>query len=134
MRADYTPSRKEQIEESFRAGYPLLDLPPEAWPGYMAPILRGSYESSGELEIAPAMFGMVPHWAEHKLARQTYNARAETVASKPSFRSAWKRSSSASSRLPISLSPTMKPTSPCADGGPVVLAGACMSAEQGGLF
>ncbi|MDN2701194.1 SOS response-associated peptidase family protein [Janthinobacterium sp. SUN100] len=57
----------------------------------MAPILRGSHEAPGELEIAPAMFGMVPHWADHKLARQTYNARTEAVARKPSFRSAWKR-------------------------------------------
>jgi putative SOS response-associated peptidase YedK len=37
------------------------------------------------------MFGMVPHWADLKLARQTYNARTETVASKPSFRNAYKR-------------------------------------------
>lgn len=72
MCADYTPSRKEQIEESFRAGYPLLDLPPDAWPGYMASILRGSHEVPGELEIAPSMFGMVPHRADHKLARQTW--------------------------------------------------------------
>ena len=72
MCADYTPSRKEQIEESFRAGYPLLDLPPDAWPGYMTSILRGSHEVPGELEIAPSMFGMVPHRADHKLARQTW--------------------------------------------------------------
>lgn len=90
MCADYTPSRKEQIEKSFRAGYPLLNLPPEAWPGYMAPIVRGYHEVPGDLEMTPVMFGMVPHWADHKLARQTYNARTETVASKPSFRSAWK--------------------------------------------
>ena len=57
----------------------------------MAPILRSSHEVPGKLEIAPAMFGMVPHWADHKLARQTYNACTETVASKPSFRDAWKR-------------------------------------------
>ena len=60
MCADYPPSRKEQIEESFRTGYPLLDLPPEAWPGYMAPILRGSHEATSELEIAPALFGTLP--------------------------------------------------------------------------
>jgi putative SOS response-associated peptidase YedK len=36
------------------------------------------------------MFGMVPHWADTKLARQTYNARTETVATKPSFRNAYK--------------------------------------------
>jgi putative SOS response-associated peptidase YedK len=33
----------------------------------------------------------VPPWADLKLARQTYNARSETVASKPSFRNAWKK-------------------------------------------
>jgi putative SOS response-associated peptidase YedK len=54
-------------------------------------VLRGSHEAPGELEIAPAMFGMVPHWADHKLARQTYNAHTETVARKPSFRRARKR-------------------------------------------
>lgn len=37
------------------------------------------------------MFGMVPHWADPKLARQTYNARTETVASKPFFSNVWKR-------------------------------------------
>jgi putative SOS response-associated peptidase YedK len=38
------------------------------------------------------MFGLVPHWAKEpkKLARNTYNARTETVAEKPSFRSAYK--------------------------------------------
>lgn len=57
----------------------------------MAPILRDSHEAPGELEISPAMFGMVPHWAGHKLARQTYNARTETVGINRSFRRAWKR-------------------------------------------
>lgn len=57
----------------------------------MAPILRGSHEAPGEMEVDPAMFGMVPHWADRKLAHRAYNARSETVASKPSFRSAWKR-------------------------------------------
>ena len=37
------------------------------------------------------MFGMVPHWAKPELARQTYNARAETVSTKPSFRNAYKK-------------------------------------------
>ena len=91
MCADYTPSRREQIAGHFGLHFQQLDLPSEAWPGYMAPILRGSNDVPGELEIAPAMFGMVPHWADLKLARQTYNARTETVASKPSFRNSWKR-------------------------------------------
>ncbi len=37
------------------------------------------------------MFGMVPHWADLKLARQTYNARTETISTKPSFRAAWRQ-------------------------------------------
>jgi hypothetical protein len=36
------------------------------------------------------MFGMVPHWADTRLARQTYNARTET-GRKPSFRNARQR-------------------------------------------
>ncbi|TSD71215.1 SOS response-associated peptidase [Janthinobacterium sp. KBS0711] len=91
MCADYTPSRSDQIEQHFAVRSPQFDLPPEAWPGYMAPIIRASHEVPGELEVAPACFGMVPHWADMKLARQTYNARTETVAQKPSFRNAWKR-------------------------------------------
>lgn len=87
----YTPSRKGPIEGRFDARPPQLHLPPDAWPSYIAPILRGSLEAPGELEVAPAMFGLVPQWADHKLACQTYNARTETMVSKPSFRSAWKR-------------------------------------------
>jgi len=57
----------------------------------MAPILRQAHDAPGQIEYAPACYGMVPHWADIKLARQTYNARTETVASKPSFRNAWKK-------------------------------------------
>ncbi len=36
-------------------------------------------------------FGLIPGWSKDtKIARRTYNARSETVAEKPSFRSAWK--------------------------------------------
>ena len=38
----------------------------------------------------PAAFGLIPSWAKDmKIVRSTYNARAETVGEKPSFRSAW---------------------------------------------
>ena len=59
---------------------------PEVYPGQVAPILT----SSDPNRIHLACFGLVPHWAQPKLARMTYNARSETVASKPSFRSAWR--------------------------------------------
>ncbi len=42
-------------------------------------------------EARVGLFGLLPHWAnDTKLTKSTYNARAETVASKPAFRDAWK--------------------------------------------
>ena len=98
MCANYTPTRLTAISEHRSLERALFDLPlapfdypPEAFPGYRAPILREAHDQAGTIEVVPAMFGMVPHWADAKLARQTYNARTETVATKPSFRNAWKR-------------------------------------------
>ena len=48
-------------------------------------------EESFERQHDYGMFGLVPAWANVKLARSTYNARIETVSTKPSFRAAWKR-------------------------------------------
>jgi putative SOS response-associated peptidase YedK len=74
-----------------------LDLIPEGgkfdlWPGYMGPFIRKQDKaetSSSELLIGS--FGLIPHWAsDTKIARNTFNARSETVAEKPSFRDSWK--------------------------------------------
>ncbi len=81
------------------------------------------------MEIAPAMFGMAPHWADVKLARQTYNARTETVGSKPSFRSAWKRKQFCIIPAANFFEPNYETGKPVrwrierADGGPVAIAG-----------
>jgi hypothetical protein len=38
------------------------------------------------------LFGLVPRWAaDATITRYTYNARSESVASKPIFREAWRR-------------------------------------------
>ena len=58
----------------------------EVYPGQVAPVIT----SADPNQIYLACFGLVPHWAQPKLARMTYNARSETVASKPSFRTAWR--------------------------------------------
>lgn len=91
MCANYTPSKREAFSHHYGLDRAIFDYPPESFPGYLAPILRESRETVGEIECIDAMFGMVPHWADTKLSRQTYNARTETVATKPSFRNAWKR-------------------------------------------
>jgi len=55
----------------------------------LAPIvLKG--RKSGKTACGLARFGLIPAWAkDEKIGRHTYNARSETVTSKPSFRSAW---------------------------------------------
>jgi putative SOS response-associated peptidase YedK len=66
-----------------------MAIKPETYPGYLAPIMLKKQDGSS-FECLPAMFGMVPHWAEIKHARHTYNSRSETVAVKSTFKNAWK--------------------------------------------
>ena len=69
----------------------------DVWPGYAASFIRRPRESDvgdeavPEREAVSGVFGLIPHWAaDTKIGRQTFNARSETVAVKPSFRDAWK--------------------------------------------
>lgn len=71
----------------------------EVFPGGSAPFIRRPRErASGDdavpdRELVVGRFGLLPHWAkDEKLCKSTYNARSETVASKPAFRDAWNRS------------------------------------------
>ena len=49
-------------------------------------------EAVPEREALPGVFGLIPHWAKDtKITKNTYNARSETVADKPSYRDAWKK-------------------------------------------
>jgi putative SOS response-associated peptidase YedK len=60
-------------------------------PTQRVPIIRVS-PSSGQREMAPARWGLVPSWAKDvSIGKRLINARAESVASKPSFRAAFKR-------------------------------------------
>lgn len=69
----------------------------DVWPGYAASFIRRPREADVGDEAVPerkalsGVFGLIPHWAaDTKIGRQTFNARSETVAAKPSFRDAWK--------------------------------------------
>lgn len=69
----------------------------DVWPGYAAAFIRRPREADVGDEAVPereslsGLFGLIPHWAaDAKIGRQTFNARSETVAVKPSFRDAWK--------------------------------------------
>lgn len=69
----------------------------DVWPCYPATFIRRPRaadvgdEAVPEREALPGLFGLLPHWAtDTNIGRRTYNARSETVATKPSFRDAWK--------------------------------------------
>jgi putative SOS response-associated peptidase YedK len=51
-------------------------------------------ERGGKRELVPMRWGLVPSWWKKTLKElpSTFNARAETVAAKPMFRAAFKRS------------------------------------------
>ena len=73
------------------------DWAEEVFPGHSAPIVSRGVAGQGATPpvCALARFGLVPRWsrdAQHgaELGRRTYNARSETVAQKPSYRSPWR--------------------------------------------
>src|SRR5215471_3842270 len=57
-------------------------------PTQTVPIVRPTLEGDGR-ELALVRWGLVPHWADDpKMGSGLINARAESVATKPAFRSA----------------------------------------------
>lgn len=94
MCANYQPAHKDKLANHFGVNPREYVFKQEAYPGDFAPMIRLSpYRPElDQLEVVSAMFGMVPQWSDDtKIARQTYNSRSETSATKPSFRHAWKK-------------------------------------------
>ncbi len=96
--------------------------------GPMTRIVGVREDHDGTRTLGAYRWGLVPGWAKEPAAlRATFNARAETVATKPTFRSAFKRSRIL---VPVDLFYEWKAGTPKqpfafrrADGEPVVLAG-----------
>lgn len=57
-------------------------------PTQVVPIIRGDGRM---ISLDPARWGLFPHWKKDDSGPPLFNARAETVASKPSFRDAYKQ-------------------------------------------
>ena len=56
------------------------------------PMLVATYAKDGDRVSEIMRWGLVPWWAEDiKVGYSTFNARADSVATKPAFRDAWKR-------------------------------------------
>jgi len=63
----------------------------EIWPTGYAPFIRLAEDGSGNRVLDSGHFGLLPAFAkEVAFGRKTYNARSETVHSKPSFRDSWR--------------------------------------------
>ncbi len=90
----YRRSDKQQIAEAFRLGLPTtFEILPSynVAPQSLQPVVRVNDET-GERELAEMRWGLVPFWAkDSKIAYSTINAKAETLATSPAYREAWKR-------------------------------------------
>lgn len=93
------PKERARLTRRFKVQAPLDLGKADVWPGYEAAFIRRPREAAmdtgddavPEREALTGKFGLIPHWAkDDKIGRQTFNARSETVDSKPSFRDAWK--------------------------------------------
>lgn len=94
MCVNFTPANPTALQRmTCRA--PAVDYAPETFPGYAAPIIRGGgaeTDGQSELHVSLAAFGLIPSWSKDRLiGRSTYNARSETVAEKPAYRTAWRK-------------------------------------------
>jgi putative SOS response-associated peptidase YedK len=96
MCSHYEAPTSQQLQDAFGV-VPEGPTQTELWPTYIGPFIRLPIASDPHDEAAPefealaGMFGLLPFWSKDtKLARRTYNARSETAAEKPSFRSAWR--------------------------------------------
>jgi putative SOS response-associated peptidase YedK len=88
---NFTPTKRNQwVKKTLGVDLPS-DYPEETYPGYVAPLVVKSRQSE-RVACGLARFGLIPGWAkDDKISRHTYNARSETVAEKPSYRTAWRQ-------------------------------------------
>jgi len=91
-----TVSKPERLKSAFQVDMPE-GAKADVWPGYTGLFIRHPKEAMQGEDVAPwreamvGSFGLIPHWAKDTtMARHTYNARSETVATKPSYRDAWR--------------------------------------------
>ena len=95
MCTQFTPTRNDRwVHEHLGVHLPTQPYPQETFPGYAAPIVLLNEQQ--QITCTLARFGLIPHWAKDaddaaRIRRKTYNARSETVAQKPSYRTAWRK-------------------------------------------
>jgi putative SOS response-associated peptidase YedK len=69
---------------------PLIEPRYNIAPTQFVPVVR--LDAQHARQLAMLYWGLVPHWAREKsIGARMINARAETLAEKPSFRTAWRK-------------------------------------------
>jgi putative SOS response-associated peptidase YedK len=88
--ANFTPVR--ELARMFRAEIPAFDLDPRYNVAPSSPVLACRAVPDGSRELVLLAWGLIPYWAEDpKAGYRMINARAETAAVKPAFRTALRR-------------------------------------------
>lgn len=89
MCVNYTPAGRDAIRDMFGIEVPELNLRPEIWQDYIAPIVLRP--DDGPAYCAPASYGFVPqkHRPPGVTKLTTMNARAETIGSLRSYKQGW---------------------------------------------
>jgi putative SOS response-associated peptidase YedK len=89
----FQTSPPKRLAELFGTVNPLVNAPPRYNAAPTDMLLTVRYNPrTGERALDPLRWGLVPHWAaDAKIGASLTNARAETVAVKPSFRDAFAR-------------------------------------------
>ncbi len=81
--------RLPRIENALGVALPALRPRYNVAPTQTVPIVRAT--EAGSYELAEARWGLIPTWSkEPRTAYATFNARVETVATKPAFRAAYR--------------------------------------------
>ena len=85
-----TPAHADWVQKHFQCEIPYSSWREESYPMYSSPFI---WLEDNQARCELASFGLVPGWAADRprFGTRTYNARSETIAEKPSYRSAWKR-------------------------------------------
>jgi putative SOS response-associated peptidase YedK len=85
-----TPIHNDWVKTHFQCELPSIDWREEIYPSYLSPII---WLDGDQPRCELAHFGLIPAWAADrpKFGLNTYNARAETIAEKPSYRNAWNK-------------------------------------------
>ncbi|QNK67821.1 SOS response-associated peptidase [Variovorax sp. PAMC26660] len=86
-----TVSRADRLLSFFGVIREDDERPVLTWPTGMAPFVRLAEDGSGNRRVDDGAFGLLPGWAKELVyGKKTHNAKAETIATLPSYRTAWR--------------------------------------------